>query len=387
MAHCAKYTKGAMGHLMKHYERGKDENGDYIKFGNESIDTSLSHLNYNLAPHQNQLDFIHKRLSEVHCLKRKDVNVMCSWVVTAPKELPEKHTKEFFQRTYDFLEKRYGKENVVSAYVHLDETTPHIHFSFVPVVFDSKKGYKVSAKEVLTKSELKSFHKEFQREMDGFVEQYENEFECNVLNGATVNGNKTIQELKVKEYETIANSEREQLNKLMSLTSDELINLERLKEEVAELEKMKDNAKERRNKLWCESKSLEKRILELREDKTKEEKEVERRIKILNERLEGLFKTISEYKAEISTLEEKKENLGQITTNLQTHKNTLEKIIEEMSREDFEAIEMAIKKNKALKFIELTDQTERFEEYCRNPKKFGSQLTKNISVKRDGLTR
>ena len=259
MAHCAKYTKGAMGHLMKHYERGKDENGEYIKFGNEGIDTSLSHLNYNLAPHQNQLDFIHKRLSEVHCLKRKDVNVMCSWVVTAPKELPEEHTKEFFQRTYDFLEKKYGKENVVSAYVHLDETTPHIHFSFVPVVFDAKKDrYKVSAKEVLTKSELKSFHKEFQAEMDGFVEEYENEFECNVLNGATANGNKTIQELKAEEYEMIADSEREQLNELMDLYSEETIALGELQEEIAELQELKADILEERNKLYSDVEKLSK---------------------------------------------------------------------------------------------------------------------------------
>lgn len=35
---------------------------------------------------------------------------------------------------------RYGKENVVSAYVHLDETAPHIHFSFIPITKDKKKG-------------------------------------------------------------------------------------------------------------------------------------------------------------------------------------------------------------------------------------------------------
>lgn len=264
MAHCAKYTKGAMGHLMKHYERGKDENGEYIKFGNESIDTSYSHLNYNLAPHQNQLDFIHKRLNEVHCLKRKDVNVMCSWVVTAPKELPEEHTKEFFERTYNFLEKKYGKENVISSYVHLDETTPHMHFAFVPVVFDKKKDkYKVSAKEVLTKAELKSFHKDLQAEMDKFVEEHEHKFECNVLNGATANGNKTIQEFKAELYEQLADEEREQVSQLMALTGEELSTLEELKEEVAELKgdisdlkKLKHDLLEQRETLYKDIEKL-----------------------------------------------------------------------------------------------------------------------------------
>lgn len=39
MAHFAKYTAAAAGHLSKHYERAKDKNGDYIKFGNKDIDT------------------------------------------------------------------------------------------------------------------------------------------------------------------------------------------------------------------------------------------------------------------------------------------------------------------------------------------------------------
>ncbi|WP_250637226.1 plasmid recombination protein [Weissella cibaria] len=29
---------------------------------------------------------------------------------------------------------RYGQENAVAAVVHYDETTPHLHYAFVPVV-------------------------------------------------------------------------------------------------------------------------------------------------------------------------------------------------------------------------------------------------------------
>lgn len=200
MANVAKYNKATMGHMMKHYERGKDENGEYVKFKNQQIDPARTHLNYNLAPHnQNQLDFIHKRLSEVYCLKRKDVNVMCSWVVTAPKELPAERHREFFERSYRFLEKKYGKENVISAYVHMDEGQPHMHFAFVPVLFDEKKKReKVSAKEIVTMAELRQFHKDLQREMDSFTASYGHSFECNVLNGATAGGNKAIQELKAQ---------------------------------------------------------------------------------------------------------------------------------------------------------------------------------------------
>lgn len=194
MAHVAKYSKGALGHLFKHYERAKGEDGKYVNFGNEAIDTSKSHLNYNLAPTRDmtQGEFVKKRCSEVKCLNRKDVNLMCSWVVTAPKDLPIKNQKEFFEQSYKFLSNRYGEENVVSAYVHNDETTPHMHYAFVPVAYDMKKQeYKISAKLKINRTDLQSFHKD----LDAHMEQYFG-YSIGILNEATKEGNKSIQELK-----------------------------------------------------------------------------------------------------------------------------------------------------------------------------------------------
>lgn len=163
MANAEKFTRAACGHMFAHYERAKDKNGDYIQFGNQSIDTSRSEQNYNLAIHQQerQGEFVKKRCGEVHCLNRKDVNVMCSWIVTQPQNFPQEDSREFFEQTYKFLENRYGKENVVSSYVHMDETTPHMHFAFVPVVYDKKKErLTVSAKQCINRNELSIFHKD-----------------------------------------------------------------------------------------------------------------------------------------------------------------------------------------------------------------------------------
>lgn len=196
MAHCMKMTKGAVGHMFKHYERAK-EKGEYVKFGNEDIETKRSHLNYNLAPERkSQGDFVKQRCSEVKCLNRKDVNVACSWVVTLPKDFKElnkdRDEREFFKGTYKFLEERYGKDNVVSAYVHMDEVTPHMHFCFVPVVYDKKKeNYKVSAKEVVSRYDLQTFHTDLKRHLE---ETWG--LQANVLNQATIEGNKSIDELK-----------------------------------------------------------------------------------------------------------------------------------------------------------------------------------------------
>ena len=78
MANAQKYTRAACGHLAAHYERRKDEKGEYVKFGNQDIDPQKTHLNYNLAPRRGveQIDFIRQRTTEARTLKRDDVNVV-----------------------------------------------------------------------------------------------------------------------------------------------------------------------------------------------------------------------------------------------------------------------------------------------------------------------
>lgn len=242
MAHVAKYSKGALGHLFKHYERAKGEDGNYVNFGNEAIDTSKSHLNYNLAPTRDmtQGEFVKQRCSEVKCLNRKDVNLMCSWVVTAPKDLPIEKQKEFFEQSYKFLSNRYGEENVISAHVHNDETSPHMHYAFVPVVYDAKKQeHKVSAKLKVSKIDLQSFHKD----LEAHMEQYFG-YSVGIINEATKEGNKSIQELK----QDTAKAELEGINRNIELAKsvkssyDEDINAIRmsLKAIESEYEAVKD---------------------------------------------------------------------------------------------------------------------------------------------------
>ena len=158
MANLAKITRGSVGNILSHFERK-----DGVKFGNIEIKPHLSEYNYNLAPKSKltQREILEKRLSEVKVLNRKNVNVLCSWVVTLPKSLErnKEAEAEFFKNTYEFLKDRYGEKNIVSAYVHKDETTPHLHFAFTPVVFDENKQIeRLSAKDVIDRNELKQFH-------------------------------------------------------------------------------------------------------------------------------------------------------------------------------------------------------------------------------------
>lgn len=200
MANAQKFKRGACGHITAHFERRKDDQGEYIKFGNQEIDASRTPLNYNLGPSRgiSQMEFIRRRTEQANVRKHASVNVMVSWVVTAPKGLPEAELNLFFRETYNFLAKRYGGENeknVISAYVHMDETTPHIHFAFVPAAMSKRKGKEgqetVSAKDVLTIHELRRFHPELEAHLANVFG-----FEVGIMNEATKDGNKTIAELK-----------------------------------------------------------------------------------------------------------------------------------------------------------------------------------------------
>lgn len=198
MAHIEKFAKNSVGHLFAHFER-KKENGEFVKFSNQEIDTTKTDQNYNLAWNRDKKQYqIYKdRLSQVQVFNRNDVKTLCSCVTTIPQDTylkfkdNPKAIREFFEHSYKFLEHRYGKQNVVSSFVHMDETTPHMHFAFIPVVFDKKKNIeKVCAKEVITKTELKTFHKDYQEYLDNNLS-----YECLVHTGITKE-NKTIKELK-----------------------------------------------------------------------------------------------------------------------------------------------------------------------------------------------
>lgn len=190
MAHIEKYTSGAAGRMLKHYERAPVEHR-----GNENIKPELTQLNYNVAAADQpmpQAAFVAQRLKEVRVQKRADVNTLCDWVITQPQELPADKSRAFFEAAYAFLRDRYGECNVVSAYVHMDEVTPHMHFAFLPIVADQKRGgEKLCAKEVINRKELQMFHTALQNAVERDLG-----IKVHLLNGATQNGNKSVAELK-----------------------------------------------------------------------------------------------------------------------------------------------------------------------------------------------
>lgn len=310
MAHVAKYTKAACGHMFAHYERAKDINGEYLKFGNENIDTTKTDSNYNLAPDRgmNQGAYVKQRCSEVQCLKRKDVNVMCSWVVTAPKGLPKEQEREFFEQTYKFLENRYGEKNVVSAHVHLDEVQPHMHFAFVPVVYDKKKGVeKVSAKEKVCKSDLQTFHADLEKALERHFGK-----EVGILNEVTKEGNKSIEELK----RGTAQEELQTIKDTIKDLQDKIGSLKQAREAYkGELERLQDSLKRAEDvqATYRQIDSIEGKTGMLNKDKVTISVDDFEKIKDVAKKVTSLEYKIDELQGELQRVrhrEDRLENLG-----------------------------------------------------------------------------
>ena len=214
MAHVQKFTRGNLNGLSIHLDRKTDHHS------NEEIDPTKTYLNVDLCQKEGDtLSRLNDRLKEVYCMKRDDVKVGCSWIVTLPKHLKEQTESDqqaFFEKTYAFLSERYGGEkNVLSAQVHLDETTPHLHFVFMPVVWDEKKQReKVSAKEVLNRNDLQKFH----GELDTFLKkELPTIYKDGILNGETIELD-SVKE--IKKYAKQIQEKKDDLSKELELFSE-----------------------------------------------------------------------------------------------------------------------------------------------------------------------
>ena len=118
----------------------ENERDETYQASNPQIDSSRTHLNYHVIyPMKSYLEIINGRLSELE-LKRKirsDAILMNSFIVTSDGEffkgLHPWEQREFFRDCAEFFSRNYGEENMISAIVHMDETTPHMHLNFIPI--------------------------------------------------------------------------------------------------------------------------------------------------------------------------------------------------------------------------------------------------------------
>ena len=160
----AKYKGPEIGHIESHNERTKEKYAS-----NPDIDTSRSHLNFHLvSPERKYRAEAEKQIAEAGCRTRSDsVRVVEALVTASPEFFKGKKKAEvraYFNEALDFIQKHQSKDTIISAVVHMDEGTPHMHLCFVPLTEDKR----LSAKEIVgNKKKLTWWQDEFWKHMVG----------------------------------------------------------------------------------------------------------------------------------------------------------------------------------------------------------------------------
>ena len=141
----AKYKGPEISNIEAHNERTKDEYAS-----NPVIDKSRSHLNFHLLePERKYRAEAERQIKDAGCRTRSDSVRLVEALVTATPEFfkgkKKAEIKAYFQEALNFIREHQDPKNIISAVVHMDEKTPHMHLCFVPLTEDGR----LSAKEIV----------------------------------------------------------------------------------------------------------------------------------------------------------------------------------------------------------------------------------------------
>lgn len=155
VARMQKMKVGNLGGAYKHNERV------FETHSNKDIDSSRSHLNYELTDRDQSVSYEKQIKDYVNTNKvssraiRKDAVLCDEWIITSDKQffesLTPEQTREFFETAKNYFAENYGEKNIVYASVHLDENTPHMHMGVVPMT-----DGKLSSKTMFDREALKN---------------------------------------------------------------------------------------------------------------------------------------------------------------------------------------------------------------------------------------
>jgi plasmid recombination enzyme len=166
-----KYKRENLKGIYRHNER-RNKN-----YSNDNIDKEKSYLNYSLKSPKYRYDKEFDIMKEKYDLKgqiKTVSNIACEYIITSDKqffeEIGEEETKRYFETVYNFVAeyKNLGEQYIMSAKVHMDEETPHMHLIFLPVVHtQDKKGNKI---DKLACSEFWKEKDSYRRLQDAFYQ-------------------------------------------------------------------------------------------------------------------------------------------------------------------------------------------------------------------------
>ena len=199
-----KYKRENLKGIYRHNER-KNKN-----HSNENIDKDKSYLNYSLKSPQFTYEKEFQRIRKEYNLKgqiKTVSNIVCEYIITSDKAffetIGEVETRRYFETAYKFVcnYKDLGEQYILSAKVHMDEETPHMHLVFIPVVHTKdKKGNDID----------KIACSEFWKSKDSYRQLQDSFYNYMVANNFELErGNPSEKiHLSVEDYKNITNFEK-----------------------------------------------------------------------------------------------------------------------------------------------------------------------------------
>ena len=370
-------SKSTSANQQRHTERFDNKH----KHSNESIDPSKSDQNINLRPDlQGSYNQRFNKIMDEHYTGRRKKDGT-PWLASGKnasikllqisvnigevdddgkpitKMTDEELVKLYKDDIYPMLEEEYGRENIVGAAIHLDESKPHLHLDVVPLTEDGRLSAKeiVGGKGKMHKKQTEWLEKMQDKRPDlNFVRKKDG------VNGLELD--------KLKELTAIAEDKGEEkaLNVLMSMHKQEKAKWdkewERINEadkaldvkakKVAEQEQKNDATRDELNATIGPLKKLSDKLVKKTRDADKRERE-------LNERENGLNAEVSrrvnertrertrELDARERAIEERADKLAEERTQareqaLDVRESTIDKQADKLAEERTQAREQAL---------------------------------------------
>ena len=326
-----KYKRENLKGIYRHNER-KNKN-----YSNENIDKERSYLNYSLKSSKYRYDKEFDIMKEKYNLKgqiKTVSNIACEYIITSDKqffeEIGEEETRRYFETAYKFVSeyKNLGEQYIMSAKVHMDEETPHMHLVFLPVVHTTDK--KGNAIDKLACSEFWKEKDSYRRLQDAFYEyMVENNFKLERGTLKEISGREHVDTKTLKEITNFDKTKKKLENMKLELpdvpdiTSINKFTLKRDEKILEEIIKPKDNLINelyQNNMLMHQQLQRQARIVERAEKYEKERDSIMEDNADLHNEVEQIKKDYKQkeldvewkYKSKINGLEKENNNLKNV---------------------------------------------------------------------------
>ncbi len=303
---------------------------------NKDIDNTRTHLNFYCKKNEQTYIKEFDRIKEEYDLKghiRSNSIILCEMMITSDNKFFDKigleETKRYFRESYEFVcnYKNLGEKYIVSAVVHLDETTPHMHLIYIPVIHTKdKEGNLID----------KICARDFWRGRDSYRD-LQNEFHKYIISkGFDLERGLPIEETGAKHQKI------EELKKITNFENTKKV-LENVKLELPEIPNINDIKLIKLNKEKIENEIIKPKdelIQELYHDNITLHRELSKQAKVVNEaekyqkERDKIIADNKELNSKVKKIEsEYKEKSNTLDLKFNSRKKELEKEFEEKNYE------------------------------------------------------